>query len=293
MSQEEVKKRMQLARLDGSNGMNSGRRGRRSGRSGGQDSNVFHWVDPHEQTKAFAAANGRKGQKATGAGTESTSTTSTSALSEHCSISRLTSHTPLPDVSTWTHNFFATPSITLSLSTFNVPTLAGTATINGFGEEDNDGSLSGGDNDADDLMVDIGWGLGSVWGSSTDTFISTSTLPVTPSAVLASVVALPVPAVALVEYHFAVLARQPQSRHGPKLRGRSQTTPLSASPSPWSTSLPTPPRGLILQRYRYRADRGCVRDDDRQAEEGSRSSRYEWEAHRRRRWLPLRPSLRR
>jgi hypothetical protein len=116
MSQEEVKTRMHLARLNGSNGMNGGRR---SGRNGGQDSNVFQWVDPYEQTQTFTAANDRKGKKATGAGTESTSTRSTFAFSG-LGLSTtppldLTSHTPLLDVSTGTHNFFAIPSITLSL----------------------------------------------------------------------------------------------------------------------------------------------------------------------------------
>jgi hypothetical protein len=211
------------------------------------------------------------------------------------SISRLIRHSwTFPLGRTTSSPSLASPS----LSTFNVPTVAGTATIDGFGEEDNDGSLSGGEYDADGLMVDIEWGLGSVWGSGTDASISTSTLPVTPSAVLASIVAPQVPAVTLVEFHFAVLARQPWSEHGPKLCVRSRTTLLSASPSLWSTALSTPARGSTLLRCRYRASmdpaNGCVRDDDaRQAEEGSQSSCYEWEAHRRRRWIPLRPSLRR
>jgi hypothetical protein len=130
MSQEEVKSRMQLARLNGLIGMHGEGKGKEVARgdvkesakgngrrsSGGKESNNIQWVNTNEQTKAFTAANDPKGKKATGAGTESISTTPTSALGglglSMTTPLDLMSHTPLVNVSAGTHNFFATPSIT-------------------------------------------------------------------------------------------------------------------------------------------------------------------------------------
>jgi hypothetical protein len=95
-----------------------------------------------------------------------------------------------------------TPAYTISTRTAT----KATATITQlpiFADEDNNGSLLGRVDDADDLMLGIDMDSGSGAGHS-----SALTLATTPTAVLVSVAAPLAPLVTPVEDHYAALARQ-------------------------------------------------------------------------------------
>jgi hypothetical protein len=106
-----------------------------------------------------------------------------------------------------------TPAHTMSTRTATKAT-ATTTQLPAFADEDNNGSLLGKVDDADDLMVGIDMDLGSGAGHS-----SALTLATAPIAVMASAAAPLAALVTLVEDHYTALAR---SGHGPELRIRSR-----------------------------------------------------------------------